>query len=250
MRLFQTIEEAASEIERDIAKSPIIKTTRVQNIAKVATLHEALDYSYSVVDIHQNPQDIVSLGCRLGFWSIDQQGLLLTWLQRERDVRLDWDPGALTELLHPHLNALIQTGEGPGPLEPDYSYTDRLRFSISTVAKLLSDFPDTRRGYVPIFQPEDMVRATRMVRIPCSLGYQVMIRRVDGIPHLHLTYLQRACDFKKFWLTDLWLAREWQRAVVRRIKLIASWPGFNEIVCGNTTHFITSLHSFIDDEVY
>lgn len=242
MRLFTTLEEAQSEIKRDIFKSPVVISNRVQNLIYEAPLHEALDYSYSVADIPEEPAVIASLGFKWGFWKADQIGPMLSWMLVERQARLQWDPGVVTEQYHSHLKGLEQKAE------PSYTYTDRLRGSLVATAKTLLDDYSTRRAFWPIFQPEDAIRSTRVVRIPCSIAYQALIRFVGEQPYLHLTYIERACDFNKFWLTDIWMARQWQLELLKLIR--GGDEELKNLQCGNTTHFITSLHAFIDDEVY
>lgn len=243
MRVYTNLEEAASEIKRDIYKSPIVPVKSVQNIKIDSQVHEALDYSYSVIEIPESAEEVVNLGMKLGFWSFHQYGSMLDWLHREHAARLLWNPGVKTEILHPHLSHLIEK-------EPDYSYSDRLRGSIFASAEVLMHDPYSRRAFWPIFYPDDSIRAVRKTRIPCSIAYHALIRWIDTQPFLHLTYVERACDFKKFWLTDIWLARQWQLRLVHYLNHIGVSEDFKNLKCGNTTHFISSLHAFIDDEIY
>ena len=94
--------------------------------------------------------------------------------------------------------------------------------------------PDSRRVYWPIFRTKDSLRAGAPSRIPCSLGYQAMIRKVGGTDHLILTYLQRSADFDRFWLSDIWLARKFQLNLAEAL----------QIQGGALIHFIISFHSF------
>ena len=246
MRLFTNLDEAASEIKRDIAKSPIVKSSRVQNILQESQVYEALDYSYSVIEMPRTKTEIFDLGIKQQFWKEEDRGMLVPWLDGERAVRLNWQPGTILEKLHPHLKHLVAP-IGSWGKEPEYTYTDRLRDSIPATATVLINDPSSRRAYWPLFHVEDAVRATRVVRIPCSTSYHPLIREVNGQPYLHLTYTERSCDFNKFWLTDIWLARQWQLELLYHLKGV---PHLKGIQCGNTTHFITSFHAFIDDEVY
>lgn len=241
MRIFTNLEEAASEIKRDIYKSPVIPVNRVQNLyIEDSGVHEALDYSYSVIEMPKNINQLVKLGVDLGFWGQNEVIEIEHWLSNELPSRLNWLPKYITELLHPHLNKLQKNSE------PDYTYTDRLRNSLEVISKPIINDLFTRRSFWPIFQIEDSIRSSRMVRIPCSIGYQALVRPVGDILCLHVTYMQRSCDFNKFWLTDIWLARQWQLQLIERIRSSTNF----DLKCGNTTHFITSLHAFIDDEVY
>lgn len=245
MRVYTTLEEAASEIKRDIFKSPMTISHSVQNIGVTQQAHEALDYSYSVIDMPAQPSELIDLGIKLGFYQPEQKTQMFNWLLDEMVARIKWKPGRVTEYEHPHLRKLINNAG-----ELDYTYTDRLAFGIRQMAEILATDYSSRRAFWPIFQPEDVKQATRKVRIPCSLGYQALIRHVSDQPYLHLTYYERSCDFNRFWLSDIWLARQWQRALQEEILRLGSWSGVSGLRVGNTSHHIGSFHAFIDEEVY
>ena len=248
MRLFQTLEEAAREVKRDLAKSPVVQSSRVQQFEVGGEAREALGYSYSISEFPEGLMVFRDLGVQLGFWTEEEKHGLAAWLENERHIRLFWEPGAVNELNHPDL---VKTIEGS---EPSYVYTDRLRGAVEMMSETLWRSPDSRRAFWPIFYPEDSIRAPRATRVPCSIGYQLLVRYVNGKPHLHLIYLERSCDFDRFWITDLWLAREFQKQVYRMLKQRVSGERddhpLHDIELGHVTHFVTSLHSFIDEEIY
>jgi hypothetical protein len=66
---------------------------------------------------------------------------------------------------------------------------------------LLTRRPFTRQAWLPIFFPED-TGAVHGGRIPCTLGYQFMLR--DG--QLHLWYVIRSCDAVRHFQDDVYLA--------------------------------------------
>ena len=236
MRIFQNLAQAHSEIERDIYKSPTVKSTRVQQRDGLdLTAHESIGYSYSILPggIPDNPEDLVRLGAELNieiFTGITR-GQMLDWLFEEEaarfypEHRIGQKP---TELLHPALSSTIEGSY------PAYTYTDRLFGAIPQIVATLEKNPDSRRAYWPILWPVDTNRMMQPTRIPCSLGYQAFIRERNGEDELQLVYLMRSSDFENFWLTDVYLASEFQRK-------IAGWLG---IKMGTFTHMITSFHSF------
>jgi len=238
MRVFTTLREAALEIRRDLAKSPEVVSKRVQHMAQDAIAHEAMNYAYTILQMPTSRDEFIRLGVELGFYDAKHVVDITRWLVEEEQFRISWSPGAVTERKHPALQQVLEGNE------PSYAYTDRLRGAVDTLADLLSDTPDTRRGFWPIFNVEDAVRSSRMTRIPCSLGYQLMIRDVNRVPHLHLTYVQRSCDFQHFWYSDIWFAYRFQRAVFSRI------DSPKTLKLGSVSHVILSLHTFINDEVY
>jgi thymidylate synthase len=230
MRVFQNMTEAYLEIKRDLAKSPSFVQTRVQHLQKQANVREAMNYAYTVME---------------GITAV-QRSNLKTWIPRELEARLYWQPGLITEADHPALKQLL---EGQ---EPSYAYTDRLRGAVDMFVDTLSTNTDSRRAYWPIFQPEDAVRAVRLTRIPCSLGYQMVLRSVGGREDLflHMTYIMRSCDFGTFWWSDVWLARQFQQHVLSEIAYRAGLSSEHGPRLGYFSHIILSLHSFIDGEIY
>lgn len=236
MRVFANVSEAYSEITRDLAKSPLVHSSRVQNFDTEADIREASNYAYTILNFPDSLREYLAIGVELGLIPFEELPAMTLWYQREMQQRVQWMPTLVTEKLHPQLAATLEGAE------PAYSYTDRLRGAVLGITELLRAFPDTRRGYWPIFHPEDAHRAIRMTRIPCSLGYDVKIREVNGLPYLHLTYLQRSCDLSTFWFSDIWLARHFQQQVLVRLD-----PKLN---LGSFSHIILSLHSFIKSEIY
>lgn len=238
MRVYQNIHEAYSEITRDLAKSPVVDTKRVQNLTIDGTAREAMNYSYAIHDFPPpfNVEQWVELGVKMGLIPEDQLLQYLDWMRQEARSRLSWEASNHTELIHP---ALTQLDEGR---EPSYTYGDRLRGMVDVLSQTLKANPDSRRAYWPMFLPEDAIRATRYTRVPCTLGYQVSIRTVNGVPMLHMTYIERSCDFDTFWFTDLFMARYLQAWISLYVP-----PG---IALGPLTHIVLSLHTFIDQEIY
>ena len=82
-----------------------------------------------------------------------------------------------------------------------YPYGD-----LDDLINLLVREPRTRQAYLPIFFPED-TGAVHEGRIPCTLGYQFMLRQdKQGYDRLHMWYHIRSCDFVRHFRDDLYLA--------------------------------------------
>ncbi len=250
MKVYETMGEAASEIKRDISKSPAEASASVQGIEAEHTVQEAMFYSYTLKDIPLLPSELVKIAKDENLLpQVDEVERWMDWLEIERRARLHWRPGALTELAHPELSKLVEP-EG----ESDYTYADRLAFALPILAGILQKNPTTRRAYWSIWDKEDYYSVPRDKRVPCSLGYQFLIRDIGGTLHLHMVYLQRSCDYQRYWLSDVWLAREFQRVLLDRINTSSSLESPKDfspkIKLGYFTHFITSLHMFVDEEIY
>lgn len=111
-----------------------------------------------------------------------------------------------------------------------YTYSERMAYQLHDVLQELKRSHSTREAYLAIWNPAlDPFRLSRR-RVPCTLGYQFLIRR--GL--LHLTYLQRSCNFLKHYQDDVYLAHRLQLWVADKL----------ELQCGEFSHWIGSLHIF------
>ena len=90
-----------------------------------------------------------------------------------------------------------------------YEYGD-----LQDVLELLTKEPYTRQAYLPIFFPEDTGSIHRG-RIPCTLGYQFLMR--DDL--LHMWYHIRSCDAIRHFRDDLYLAVKLQLWVLNQLQL-------------------------------
>lgn len=245
MRLYESLHEAESEIRRDLAKGTLVTSSRVQQrtgLSLKGRERMAYEYAISAMPGIHSAIDLAAFGKERGFpLYVKDQGQMVRWLNRERQARLKPTEYRMkntqpTELLN---SALETTIEGN---HPSYTYTERLTGAMDMLELDLKRNPDTRRAFWPIFHPADSLRAAESTRIPCSIGYQPIIRQVGDQQQLIMFYLERSCDFDNFWLSDVWLARQFQLALAQKLGYLP----------GQLIHFIISFHSFaIDDqEIY
>lgn len=251
MRTFDTYREAISEIRRDISKAPVVTSGRVQQHRIAGRVHEATNYGYTILrgGMPVSRKEFLAETQRaFPFWQ-KHGDAIAQWLQAEERARYSlWlletaHEESLPDLLHPEISTLREGNTFA------YTYQDRLVGARDALlAALVSDL-HTRRAYWPIFIPEDAVRARRLSRIPCSLGYHIMVRPVPGLGELlELTYLQRSCDFDRFWASDIWLAYALQQRLIQQWNYM--YGETQPLRAGSLSHFVLSLHAFIDDEVY
>jgi len=128
-----------------------------------------------------------------------------------------------------------------------HTYSERLwskglhtgiRFEIAdlnTLVQLLKKEPDTRQAYLPMFFPEDLTASLKGERVPCSLGWQFIVRN----NRLDVFYPMRSCDAMRHLHNDLYLANR-----------LAIWvrDKANLKVDLGILHFVaTSLHCFKQD---
>lgn len=245
MRIYPDMESAILEIRRDLHKGSKVQSTRVQQWTEIKDFAgvERTNYSYGIQEgIPYTARDLVELGAKMDMPFYQQNGeALIAWLNQEAVQRIY---GARVEEMpnEVHHPALEKTIEGSFP---SYTYPEILNGAFGAMHDALKVSPDSRRAYWPMYQPHHALRAPHPTRVPCSLGYHAMIRRVPGKEknQLIFTYLQRSADFDKFFLTDIWLARQFQIALARQ---------FENTEPGIFAHYVISLHSFnfLGYEVY
>ena len=242
MRTFQSVQEAASEIQRDLFKAPKVTSSRVQNLVG---LHlpgrEAFGYTYAILDgFPQRAQDVIELGQDLKMpLYLEHPKQMEIWLKMEANSRLGStfaNPIPPAEVYNP---ALTKVKEGD---HWSYVYRERLDNWRDHMQKTLKAQPDSRRVFWPIYREIDAKRMAQPTRIPCSIGYQAMIREVNGVDRMLFFYLQRSCDYHNFWLSDIYFARRMQEAVAEKVP----------VTPGALIHFVISFHSFFAEgtEVY
>ena len=111
-----------------------------------------------------------------------------------------------------------------------YTYSERMTYQLGAIIDELRRNPNSREAYLAIWNPVlDPHRLSRR-RVPCTLGYQFLIRGGK----LNLVYLQRSCNFHKHFQDDVYLAHMLQVWMASRL----------EIPTGSFSHWIGSLHIF------
>jgi hypothetical protein len=113
------------------------------------------------------------------------------------------------------------------------------------VLNLLERSPLTRQAYIPIWFPEDTGNVAG-VRVPCTLGYHMMIRNGK----MHCWYHIRSCDLVRHLRNDVYMAG---RLVQWMCEDLNDRPMFREVmrdgvVPGLLQMTISSLHAFVGDD--
>jgi thymidylate synthase len=225
-----------------------MRSTRVQqNTGLELTARERLGYQYSILNMTEDMDELMEIGKKYLPFYREYEKDIREWLSDEMHRRLTpahyfnassnrEDPD-YSEILHPFLR---KTLEGNAP---SYTYQQRLQGAAVHHVRALKKNPDTRRAFWPIYRGLDGTRMSDPTRIPCSLGYQPIIRDLgDGTQKLNMFYLERSCDYDRFWLTDVFLASKYQSMIAQRL----------DVPKGSLIHYIISFHSFTVDneEIY
>lgn len=254
MRVYHTLRNAALEIKRDLSKAPSVFSTRVQHHQTDLEGKEILGYGYEVQagGIPSGITDLLDLADEVltHYRNIApaDRAAIAHWLKlqaAERTINHESFQGIRrpSDKEHPWLKKTLEGNHF------SYTYRERMQGIVPWIVQTLYQDKDTRRAYWPIFLPNDTMRAPELTRIPCSLGYHFVIRYVPGRgDQLHMTYLQRSCDFDRFWITDVYLAHRLQTAVHAGLSGVIPGP----VDLGNFSHYILSLHSFdvVGREIY
>lgn len=123
-------------------------------------------------------------------------------------------------------NALLQINEGIR-----YQYGD-----LDDLIAILNKDLESRQAYLPIWFPEDLNAAAYAgVRVPCSLGYHIIIRK----GYLHIVYFIRSCDYFRHFRDDIYMAYRlalWVKSIIDTATNL-----------GTFTMHITSLHCFLPE---
>lgn len=226
MRIFSSCYSLMSEIFRDVSEHGVIVHPQTMQNKQVAgnedfATKELLNYSYCLMEMP------------------DEDKLFITnptqnkeWCQKEFTERIssEVNPGKAwlirKDVWKPFLNS---NGKFC------YTYSERLshNHNLERIIDELRAHPDSRQCFLPIFHPMDITYLGGKKRIPCSLGYQFIIR--EGL--LHMTYFQRSADIAEHFGNDVWLA-------YRMLKFVAERVGVKP---GYLFHNITSLHAYKKD---
>lgn len=108
---------------------------------------------------------------------------------------------------------------------------------LGDVVRLLQDEPGTRQAFLPVWFPED-TGASQGQRVPCTLGYQFIIRQ----DQLHVVYFLRSCEVYRHFKNDVYMAMrlgQWVRDSLTEKN--------SDLKMGTLTMQITSLHGFVGD---
>jgi len=106
---------------------------------------------------------------------------------------------------------------------------------LSDAVDLLKQDLYTRQCYIPIYFPEDLTAAKENRRIPCTLGWHMIVRDEK----LHCHYPMRSCDAIRHFHNDLYLAN---RLVLWFIEQLDYG-----LEAGQLLFSATSFHCFTND---
>lgn len=209
-RIFENCKEAMDEIERDIVEMGIkvhphsMQNKNVKDDDNFSTL-ELQNYSFTILD------------------GRDYNGIVPhhLWLASEFMERMDQDinPGEAYKLRKEIWEPFLVLNKF------DYTYSERIHAEnqFDRVIEELKKNPDTRQAIIHIHEPKDVKSIGGKKRVPCSMYYQLMIRRGK----LDIIYNMRSSDFGTHFQNDIALAMMLQRFIGKCIDVEAGLFSMN-----------------------
>lgn len=225
MRIYKNFPEALSEIKRDVVEMGIKCHPKTYQDKVVAdnpdfdTL-ELQNYIFTVAE-----PDFKSIP------NVSQPWADAEWLERVHGIQGNpVNPGTAWELRPDVWKEFLDKNK-------QFAYTYSIRLSLyqqmDHIIKRINQDPDSRQLFISIWHASDIYKLGGISRVPCSLGYQIQIRKKK----VNITYLQRSADLVTHFSNDVYLAC--------RLQDFIAYSTDYEI--GTYTHWIGSLHMFRKD---
>ena len=127
---------------------------------------------------------------------------------------------------------------GPGPFKDSVHQGIRYPYGdLIDVINQLTDNPLTRQAYIPLWFPED-TGAVDGQRVPCTLGYHVLIRNGRA----EIVYYIRSCDLLRHFTDDVYMACRLLQWVVGKLRENGIDTRASQLIM-----HISSLHVFRGD---
>lgn len=234
MRMFLDFQEALKEVHRDLSEMGLrvhAKTYQDKNVEGDPQFEslELQDFSYCVL----NPSPMnVCIPTPSGLITPTQP-----WADDEFRERLS---GVFGTPVNPGTAYLSRENVWETFRDPDtgtFAYTYSERFSryhqVMAALRRAREDEDSRQLFISVWDPSDIRNIGGKSRVPCTIGYQVSIRR--GMLNLH--YIQRSADFITHFCNDVYLASKFQEYLCGELK----------VPVGRYTHTVFSLHMFRKD---
>jgi thymidylate synthase len=188
-RIYENCNEAINEIERDIMEMGIrvhphsMQNKDVKDNEDFSTM-EVQNYTFTILDSDDYGEMVANY----------------RWLMAEFAERMTKhiNPGEAYKLREDIWSEFLVDSKF------DYTYSERLNQydQVHRVIEELEKNPDSRQAIVHVHEPEDVKYMGGTRRIPCSMYYQLMIRR----DKVDIIYNMRSSDFDTHFRNDIALA--------------------------------------------
>ncbi len=199
MRIFNNMTEAVNEVERDLFEMGILSHSDTMQNKLVwkdpnYQTKELMGYSF-MLNNWEDANDVINE--RIG-------SSALPYCERELVERLKGceNPGEAWKTIKEVWESFLND-KG----EFDYTYSERLADQRNKVIDHLYENHDSRQGIMTVYDKhDDLTNLGGKARIPCSMYYHFMRRKIGSKDRMLLIYTMRSCDFYTHFPIDLWLA--------------------------------------------
>jgi len=234
MRMYHSAIEAVKEIERELFEFGINNQSFSVQDLKVKDnpdydSKELINYGYVLTEFG-DINDIFDF-----FFSQEEAKNIRCYCQKELEERASGqsiNPGEAWEFRRNYWQKFLHGGKF------SYTYSERMFYQLYRVINELRHSPGSRQCVITIYDsPRDLSNWGGSGRIPCSLHYHFMRRKISGTYYIFMSYIMRSCDYYTHFPIDLWLGVNLGLYVSNQLgdKL------------HSFTHFIGSLHAFAKD---
>lgn len=224
MRIYSSLKEAYKETLRELFEMGTeVKVQSMQNKPGELETKELWGYGLMISNQGNNTADFLELGGELSY--ADQELI-------ER-ITPSWvNPGIAWTVRKETWEQFLVNGK------MDYTYNERYRTQLERVIEELKTKPGTRQAVMTVYdQHHDLGNWGGKARIPCSMYYQFIRRKVRDREVLHCVYTMRSCDALTHLLYDLYMTMKLQEYVANAVGIDP----------GTFTYFAGSLHAYKKD---
>lgn len=236
MRIFKNTLEMLNEVERELFEMGIECPSysvqdKLLDYNPNYDMKELIGYSYAITDLFNLEllQDIFN------FFDNDLKEVGKSYVNAEFADRIGYPS-------NPGRSWSFRQGLWCKFLENDnkfsYTYSERIYPQLDSIIEELKNHRGSRQCIITIYdQHNDLPNLGGKRRIPCSMYYQFMVRKIGEQDVLNLIYTMRSCDFYNHFIVDVILGLMTLSHVALQVK----------VVPGMFIHFIGSLHAFRKD---
>lgn len=235
MRIFRGVGEMLKEVERELFEMGITNFTNtmqdknVKDDPLLSETKELMGYSYGLTSWEDKERMFET--CRE---PLKQEGL--SYSQREFKDRINpypFNPGLSWHLRKEIWEKFLE----PGGIF-SYTYSERMNEQLNKIIYELQKNPGSRQCVLTIYDYHlDLSSIGGKRRIPCSMYYQFLRRRINDVDCLSLIYTMRSCDFYTHFPIDTYLAL----SLLEFVAMMTSTKPFF------FTHLMGSLHAYAKD---
>lgn len=247
MRLYKDFQEAEGEIARDLKEMGTeVQNDHMQDKQGSFPTMELTNYGYTVLEPDEESLKLPDIHWLRAEWSERQNGINGVAANPGHSYLVPRDSIYWPDFMEYNGKPIPQGSSfekmrkkypkaAIDPLRFAYSYPERFAMAdqVWQVIRQLRVNPNSRQCFISIWDPTTDPERLGVRRVPCTLGYHVMLR--DG--KLNITYMMRSCDFVTHWRNDVYLS-------MKLLRFISSKVG---IPVGTFAQFINSFHVYKSD---